>query len=294
MMTPSPYYPPRAGPWSRFRVRTERVSRRLQDRLSRFVSPAFHLPTPFPRGLPWLFVPGLLWRQQGRTKLGNSVMAAWAALVLLHVATLDPSVAGTAALLASVLHGISAAAALATLCPHWQGLSGVLRTALTASALVFVLYSLGLRNMLSPWAQRVTVQGNSVMLHRANDFSDTPWKLGEWVSYRLPMGLVNLDRILAGPGDTLRFHDDSFEVNGRHFKKTSPHMPDSGEWLIAPRTYFIWPTEASFVHGAEEMTELLLPLTEIDESEILGRPYRRWFWKSINLPPLEPLPLPRP
>ncbi len=132
------------------------------------------------------------------------------------------------------------------------------------------------------------------MVHRVEGFSNTPWQIGDWVSYRLPVGLVNLDRILAGPGDTLRFHDDSFEVNGRHFKKTSPHMPDSGEWLMAPRTYFIWPTEASFVHGAGEMAELLLPLTEIDESAILGRPYRRWFWKSMNLPPLDPLPLPRP
>ena len=294
-MTPSPFYPPRAGPWSRFRVRMDRSALRLRHRWSSLGITSQDIHVPFPRGLPWLLIPGLMWRHLGRKRLGDGLLVAWATLVTVHLLTINPSLATMAAMLASILHAVSAAAVLSRLFPHWQGFSGMIRSSLYASLLVFCIYSFGLRALLSPFAQRMTIGEKSIMVHRIDGIAGTPWSPGEWVTYRLPNGgMLNLDRILAGPGDTLRFHDQSFEVNGRFFEQVSSNMPDSGERVMAPRTYFIWPSQASFNYGGGDQSEPLLRLSEIDESEIVGRPYRHWLWRPVDLPSLNSLPASAP
>ncbi len=287
-MKTSPYYPPRAGTRSqilaamnrlRVRMRAPSVDGTLMEEAGTFI-----------RSIPWLLVPGLMWRHQGRTALGTGVAVIWATLVAIYIVSLDMTLANAAATLAATLHAISAAAVLMALCPHWQGFSRLWRTTLFTSLLVLAIYTVGLRNMLSPLAQRVTTNGTTVMIHQAKWFSSHPWTQGEWVAYRLPVGSMNFDRILAGPGDTIRFHQDSFEVNGRFFERLSPLMPAGGEWVMDSSTYFIWPTEVSYTHAGGNEQHLLLGLTLIGEPDILGRPYRRWFWKSPALEPLKPLP----
>jgi hypothetical protein len=234
-----------------------------------------------------------MWRQEGNAKLGTGVMLAWAALVTIHLVTLNPDLAGIAATLASVLHAISAAAVLTVLYPNWQGVSRLWRTSLFATLLVLVIYTVGLRNMALPFAQRVTIQGTTVMVHSAGWLSNNQWDRGEWVAYRIH-GVVGMDRILAGPGDTIRFHPDSFEVNGRFFERVSQHMPTSDEITLDADTYFIWPTKAAYTHAGDEISKLLLGLTQIQKTDILGRPYRRWFGQSPALEALKPVRSPTP
>lgn len=285
-MKSSPYYPPRAGPLSRFLAMMDRLGFRIRRSLA--TRPTLHWTGALPGGIPWLLVPGLMWRQEGNAKLGTGVMLAWAALVTIHLVTLNPDLAGVAATLASVLHAISAAAVLAVLYPNWQGVSRLWRTSLFATLLVLVIYTVGLRNVVLPFAQRVTIQGNTVMIHNAGWFSNGEWTRGEWVAYRIH-GVVTMDRILAGPGDTIRFHQDSFEVNGKHYERVSRHMPTGEEITMDADTYFIWPTGATYTHVGDNISIMLLGLTEINKADILGRPYRRWFWKSPALEGLKPV-----
>ncbi len=287
-MSTSPYYPPRAGRRSRFLAAMNRL--RIRMRAPHIDDSAVQEIGVFIRGIPWLLIPGLMWRQQGRTALGACVAAAWVILVAIFIISLDEFIANAAAMLAATLHAISAAAVLMVLCPHWQGFSRIWRTTLFTSLLVLALYTVGLRNMLPPFAQRLTSNGTTVMIHQAKWFARHPWTQGEWVAYRLPAGGTNFDRILALPGDTIRFHRDSFEVNGRLFERVSPLMPTDGEEVLTTGTYFIWPTEASFAHAGGNQQNLLLGLATIGEDDILGRPYRRWFWKSPVLKTLKPLP----
>jgi hypothetical protein len=235
-----------------------------------------------------------MWWQEGLKKLGRGVMLAWAALVTIHLVSLNPDLANAAATLASVLHAISAAAVLTVLYPHWQGVSRLWRTSLFATLLVLVIYTVGLRNMALPFAQRVTIQGRTLMIHNAGWFSNRGWTRGEWVAYRIHGGMPTMDRILACPGDTIRFHPESFEVNGRFFERVSQHMPTSGEKFIDADTYFIWPTQAAYTHGGGDMSALLLGLTEINKADMVGRPYRRWFRKSTALEALKPIHPPSP
>lgn len=285
-MKSSPFYPPRAGPLSRLLVMMDRLRLRMKRSLAHH--PVFPWASPLPGGIPWLLLPGLMWCWEGETKLGRRVMLAWAVLVVIHIVSLNIALASAAVTLASVLHAISAAAVLTVLYPHWRGVSRLWRTTLIATLLVLVIYTLGLRNVILPFAQRVTIQGTTVMIHNAGWFSSSPLAPGEWVAYRI-LGVVSIDRILAGPGDTIRFHPDSFEVNGRFFERVSQHMPTSAEVTMGADTYFIWPTETT-----SNISEQLLGLTEIKKADILGRPYRRWLWESPALEALKPVPSPTP
>jgi hypothetical protein len=280
-MKSSTYYPPRATSWSRFRVAMHRQW--LLIRMPRAGREVVEDAGLFLQGIPWLLVPGLMWWQQGRPRLGIPVMAVWAALVAVHVVSLNPASANLAAMIASTLHAFSAAAVLSVRCPHWQGLSRIVRTVIYTSLLVLIVYSVGLRSVTSTFAQRITLEKSTVMIHR----SGQPWAQGDWVAYRLPQGNTSFDRILAVPGDTIRFHRDSFEVNGRHFERLSELMPTDAEWTMLPGNYFIWPATVNVING--RATEILSGLAEIPEADILGKPYRRWFGNVPHLEPLKPL-----
>lgn len=239
----------------------------------------------------WLVVPGLMWHQHGRTRLGSGVCSAWAVMVMIHIATIHGSLAYLAATVASVLHAVSAAAVLSVIYPYWQGTGRIVKTVLYTSLLVFLLYSVVLRSVVNRFAQRITTQGATVMIH-GDLFSARSWAQGDWVAYHLPGGQLNMDRILAGPGDTLRFHRDSFEVNGRFFQRVSPKMPTDGEVVVNEGCYFIWPTTANFINYGGQFENYLLNLTQIDKTRIVGKPYRRWLWNSSTLEKLKPIPFP--
>jgi len=288
-MKTSPYYPPRAGPLSRAIVMLTRISFLTSRWLGK--PPTIHVGSVFQGGIPWLLVPGLMWRQEGMTKRGNGVIMAWSVLVTIHIFSLNPDLAGTSAIIASVLHALSAAAVLTALHPHWQGTARLWRTSLFSMLLVLMIYTVGLRMVVLPFAQRVSTPGTTVMIHKAGWLSKHQWIRGEWVAYRRQGSAIYMDRILAIPGDTVRFHPESFEVNGRLFDRLSAQMPTNGEIEMDAGTYFIWPTDATFSGVAPEV---ILGLTIITEPAIFGRPYRRWFWTTHSLEDLKPVPSPTP
>ena len=287
-MKTSSYYPPRAGTASRFLAMTDRLGVRLQ--LSQLLRPRGYFQSTLPNTPICLLVPGLMWRGQGNTKLGNFLMFAWTAMVLIYVTCLNITWANVAAAIASSLHAISIAAVLAVVRPHWQGIPRILKTMLISMLLVILIYTVGLNRLTPVFAQRITRGDTTFMIHRAGWFSKNPWEQGDWVTYHFRIGGTALDQILACPGDTIRFHPNSFEVNGKHFERVSKHLPKNGEIKMSPGVYLIWPTQIEIVHGAEAQTDFLLRLSQIKQEDISGRPYRNWFWKSFPLAPLKPIP----
>ncbi|GAA5130692.1 hypothetical protein JIN84_05025 [Luteolibacter yonseiensis] len=286
-MKSSPYYPPRAGTLSRLLTLADRLVARV--RMSQLMRRTPYRFVAFPSAVSWLLLPGLMWRgEPEQAKLGNRIMFAWAACVVVHIVSLNGAFADWAAILASMLHGISAAAVLAVLNPQWQGFTRMWKTSVYATLLVLVLYTIGLRGVAPVVAQRMVLDGETIMTRRAWAGSG-PWVRGEWVVYRLPNRLLNIDRILAGPEDIIRFHKDSFEVDGKFFPRVSPHMPVEGEIHMDKNTYFIWPTAATFVHAGDRLPQLMLGVADIDAPDIVGRPYQHWFWKSTTLEALKPI-----
>lgn len=288
-MKASSYYPPRAGSWSRIFSRIDRLKVRFGSDypsldLSR--TPAGSLPV----SVAWLLVPGLMWRQRGKRVRGTGVMALWAVLLVVHIVILNAGIANFAAILASGLHAVSAAASLGLIFPHWQGLSLVGRSLLLTTLLMTLIYSIGLRRAVASFAQRVGFRDSTVMIHRSSWLlRGKPWSRGEWVAYRLNGGALYLGRILACPGDTVRFHPGSVEVNGVHYERTSPYLPVDDELPLDPWEYLVLPAEVNFNHAQGNETRLLLALMSVAEDRLVGRPWRHWPGAPAGLEDLKTL-----
>lgn len=288
MNPPSPWYPPRAGAFSRCLAAGDRWAVALR-RWDGSV-PVMEEPHSLGTALPWLLVPGLMWRRRGRRLLGGAVLLSWALFLAIHTVSLNLATVKSAAVAASVLHAVSASAVLRVVYPHWRGWAGLWRTALGVILLMFTVYTVGLGNAVPVFALKMAINGHTVAIRPAGA-GERHWRPGDWVAYRLPDHEgVNMDRILAGPGDTIRFHQDSFEVNGRFFERVAEYLPVSGEKMIPAGEYFIWPSGLRYTHyTGTPQTDMLLRLSSVAENGIVGRPFRRWFWVKQEFPPLKPL-----
>jgi hypothetical protein len=296
----SSFYPPRAGPASRSLAAGGRWLRLVLRIRKRHTLNLGEVP-PW----RWLLVPGLLWRQLGKPELGTAVLAVWAFALILSILTLNPALASAAALTASGLHGLCAAAFLTEYFPHWPGIQRLWRIPLLACLWVMAFYGLGVRPAAGLFVQRLTARDRTVMIQPAGGLFAPEWRRGDWVAYQLPETFAgghfgnliawqtpgadtHFDRILAVPGDTIQFHPDFFEVGGQHFEKVAPDMPSTGT-LALPRDdqhYLIWPTNTRVQHGTM-MPEIMLAAARIPENRLLGKPWSRWFWRKQLPPPLK-------
>lgn len=280
-----PYDPPRAGSWSRTLARMSRLRNRLGH-----LHPSLEFPASSVESravlLAWLLVPGLMWHQHGRKLLGAGAMAIWAVFMAVHIVVLDPAAANLAAMLAGAIHAISAAAAMALIFPHWQGLSRIWRTSLFTSLLIVLVYSFGMRQMVAPFAQRVVIHNTPAMIHTSPWLRQEPWNRGEWVAYRLNNGATYVGQILACPGDAVQFHPGSLEVNGISYARTSVHLPTNGELQMDRAIYLVLPAEFTF---KGDVTEALLALMYVEEDHLVGRPWRHWLGAPSHLDDLKPL-----
>jgi hypothetical protein len=112
---------------------------------------------------------------------------------------------------------------------------------------------------------------------------------GEWVAYEIRengnhnawvVGGYALGPVLAVGGDRLRFNPSLLEVNGQP-QPLRDNMPDSGELVIPGNGWFVWPNVDISGHGyvpANTLAQTLLAMATIDESQLVGKPFKRWFW----------------
>ena len=132
-----------------------------------------------------------------------------------------------------------------------------------------------------------------VVVNRA--VSPSSLKRGDWVAYQIsekhiggPGNMVamgaglGLDPVLGLPGDTIGFTREAVSVNQQSLPRREL-MPLVGELLVPQKVWFIWPVSSMNVTGprANEAgaTELLQRTAMVGQKEILGRPFRHWFWR---------------
>lgn len=92
---------------------------------------------------------------------------------------------------------------------------------------------------------------------------------------------LGLGPILALPGDEVRFTPSTFEVNGVAQPRLAL-MPDSGQWTVPEKRWFVWPQFAMSGHGyaaISGISESIISLGTISENQVLGRPCRWWMWR---------------
>lgn len=287
MATPapfSPYAPPRAGRgawfwrrWFDYRRANHHFERLLPARLARFT-------------IPWtqfaVFVVPLL----GFFLASPPLVRRWAPVVfcaaaLLALACIGQFASGVAVGFMAALHAFSIAEYLRAIKPSTSGFYRNLR--LSGLVLTFTLLGNALAPRVTSWlVVQVGTETGVVLVNpvdRQPPFpADTPVAVHLPRHYhnglRLDEGLY-IGRVIASPGDLVRFGPGSISINGVP-RDPLRFMPDKGELRIPPGRTLVWPVDLGNRGRRGEGRMLSADALLVPDSALVGRPYKRWFWRT--------------
>src|SRR6185503_10734638 len=97
------------------------------------------------------------------------------------------------------------------------------RASLYGFLLVLVLYAFVPVRLAGRFVLPVQIQGKTILINTVNPVSNL--RRGDWIAYKFENGAIGFDRILAFPGETIRFGEDSFAVGGTAYRRVSEQMP---------------------------------------------------------------------
>lgn len=285
---PSPYYPPRAH-WYSPLLRIADGLRRITwlDRI--------HLPDAVSTGgfVAALLVPGLAFRLRRERVIAQAVMAAYALLAAVFVIWLGYPAGNIAFGLMLSLH----ASSILFLCSPWLARARFIFRLLFGVAVLVVVgmlfYAPIRRQIENHWLMPLRLHGRVVIVQTFSPAAAVA--RGDWVAYRMEglsmPGLfmrdsLGLRPVLGFPGDHIRFTPTACEVNGVSTPRL-PQMPGSGESVVPENHWFIWPELAITVRGNAAATTAeaaFLRMSDVDQTQFVGKPLRRWFWRRQLLP----------
>ena len=272
----SPFYPPRAGWWSRRLTGWHRLRRKMES--TRFT------PDGAPsrgRLLVWLLVPGAVYFSKARdlhgVVCGAFLLLGWLTAIAIHFVWIGLPAARLAYILLPSAVSISATVALQV------RRTGRPRAALggcvVALACAFAFHRLVSDRIVRP----IEGRGANVLINMLRSTASV--QRGEWVAYERGGG-VGFERVLALPGDTVRFHPDKVVVAEVAYERASKFMPERGEWVVPRDSYLVWPQGFTAQWARTFGVEGLIEYSLVKRGEIVGPAYRRWLWRK---PVLEPL-----
>ncbi len=278
----SPYYPPRAHWYGRVGVAGSWLRRSLA--LDRARAPG---------GISWLallgslLVPGLAMYIRGPRLYGRAALGACATLLLVFIAELGRPLANIAFGLLLAVH----ATGLNYLLAPWLGTLRFRSRVLFSMGLLVALGAL----LYAPAQNFVAARGftplrmnNRIVVVRAVTNPST-LRRGDWIAYTIAEGGdhggyiragYGFGPVLAVGGDRVRFTSNAVEINGWP-RPRLPHMPESGELVVPGNCWFTWPELDITGHGGvaeATLSQTLLSMATINESQLVGKPFRRWFW----------------
>jgi hypothetical protein len=285
----SPYYPPRAK-WYRFVFQLGSIVRR-RAYLDRLHLPDGISPGAIFRSIWW---PGIGFYVRGEKLIGTMIMCASTLLLGVFIVWLGYPAAHAAFGLFLSAHVTS----LIFLCSPWlAGVSFRVRigfTILALSVLGLCVY-LPLRKLFHEHCL-MPLRANGCVVVAQRMTSANSIQRGDWIAYTLPLGRemtavrvregLGLGPVLATGGDHVRFLTNGFAINGV-LRPPLPHMPREGELVVPEKHWFVWPELAITANGnvgEAPISATMLQLAVISESEFLGKPFKRWFWREQLFP----------
>lgn len=154
--------------------------------------------------------------------------------------------------------------------------------------------------LLAHWVVPLRMHDQVIVVQR--NFQTQHVQRGDWMAYSLDRDAtgenyhggtvilrngISLGPVLALPGDAVTFSTNSFSVNGMVHTNRLPHMPTGGGFNVPENHWFIWPTLGISGHGNVGETRIsnaLMGLADVNESQLIGKPLHRWFWHKQTLP----------
>ena len=157
------------------------------------------------------------------------------------------------------------------------------------TGLAMILFPVMASRALSLVVLRVATDTGTLLINPLD--TAPPLHPGEQVAYRLKGSEgyrghtrvviesgIYLGQVFALPGETVSFSPGVYVVNGISHPAL-PSMPKQGELRIGAGQVAIWPTSFGF---RSRLGGLPIETTLLAESALAGRPYKRWFWRTLT------------
>jgi hypothetical protein len=287
----SPYYPPRArwwgclfSPWFKLRCALH---------LERIRLPACFTAQQLLLGL---LLPGHAFFANGRRTLGWAFVGVYVCSALLCVVAMGYQIGSLGFGLMISAH----ASSIVFMEGQWLRPRCQFPLRLTLAIVTVVLVWMAVYSPARSFAEThlvmpLRVRGNVVIVQRLTPSARI--KRGDWVMSRLqvhnPRDVYGRDAavwidagfswgpVLAVAGDTVVFSMNSFSVNGLEQARLR-HMPVSGKLVVPEKHWFVWPELAirQWNMSEETLSDLMLQLATVSETEFIGKPFTRWFWRK--------------
>jgi len=277
----SPYYPPRArwfAPLLRLGLAIVRVLG--LDRLYRPGAVSFG-------GLvASLLIPGVGFWLAGRRFLAKAAVAGYTLSLCVFVVALGRAPANIAF---GLLISIHSTGLILLLDPWLLGIRFRTRLFCSLAVLSFLagLLYLPARTFLDThWLSPLQINDRVVIVHKLAN--PTHLRRGDWIAYSLPaikytQAGFGFGPILATAGDRVAFTPAAFEVNGITQPRRA-NMPESGEWVVPQKHWFLWPDFDISGHGNVNqqamITQAIMESAMVAEEQLVGKPFKRWFWHT--------------
>jgi len=228
----------------------------------------------------------------GWRKVGQCLFAGWLAALVVYVVALGLPAANGAFMVLIMIHAASVSQRLQPWLSQHR-----LFAQLAVGLLVFLAVSLFVYAPARQGFERYvatplpTSAGVVVVNPRAPLASI---QRGDWLGYRIAgryaAGIrvqsgFGFGPVLAVPGDRVEFTANGCQVNGRILPRRA-HMPRTGELALGPKQWLVWPEVEVSSHGVGEdvVVAAMLETALVDQADLAGRPYARWFFRKQRVP----------
>ena len=251
--------------------------------------PRSAIPVTFRQLVFNLTLPGYAFARAGWPRIGVALAAVWAVAGLVFLMWLGYAVANIAFGLMMSLHVSSILQFLNRVGP---GLSVWRRLGFSLVVLFVVgnlIYASGLRWIQSHLFLPLQTEGKVYVINPR--VKPAALQHGDWVACESPGGRYAnvtihsgylLGPVLALPGETIQFGADEFQVNDTHGQRR-PLMPAGGNLTLDGKTWLVWPalrTVTRYNASQSDIERAVLNMAQIRHEEMIGQPYRRWFWRE--------------
>jgi len=281
---PSPYYPPRAR-WHRHLYQVAYAWRR-QLHLDQIKLP---IQTTVPRFFTSLVLPGFAFIDGGWRRIGAALLFSWMLAGLIFFVWLGH---GSANVAFGMMMSMHVSSILFLMNRAWPGMRIRDRLVLSLAVLGVVgqlVYASGLSLLQDRWFMPLKMGDKVYVIDRKALINQL--RVGDLAAYqsegsagsgvRIRGGYL-LDRILASPGDQVNFGAAAFLVNGVAHP-VLPLMPEKVQITVPQNTWLIWPTLHIVTRNnvtQESISRSVLDMALVPRKEIIGRPFKRWFWRT--------------
>jgi hypothetical protein len=292
----SEYYPPRANWLSPLRTRRLQFGAFLKSSLHPL---GFKLVFGFRDTALSILLPGYSIRRFGFKSIGNLMILTYLLCAVIFFICLGYAVANYAFSVMLSLHVTSICFLLRYFIPDWS-LVARLIAALAILFSVSVLIYLPSRHLIEKAARPLRTQQQVIVVNSIA--SPKALKRGDWIAYAVSgtqtwfnnaqahgtmilQDGFSLGKIAGAPGDVINFSKTNFSVNGIAFSR-EPQMPTEGELVVPDEHWFIWPDFAMNMRGAAaaiHVEELLKNRSLIAQTNFVGVPFKRWFFRKQTL-----------